>query len=165
MASTNDLETNLNLNGMRAAIAQAKKSEAEGGIPIGSALVYHDPVTKEDKILGQSHNQRVQKASATLHAEIATLEVAGRLKADVYRNCTIYTTLSPCSMCTGAILLFKIPRVVIGENITFLGGDDLLRAHGVELTILDDINCKEMMTEFIKKHPNEWNEDIGEKDS
>lgn len=149
---------------MSAAIAQAQKSASEGGIPIGSALVYHDPTSGEDKILGQSHNQRVQRNSATLHAEIAALEVAGRLKANVYRNCTIYTTLSPCSMCTGAILLFKIPRVVIGENVTFYGGEDLLRANGVETVVLDDTECKEMMAKFIKEYPSEWNEDIGEQD-
>ncbi|KAF7368687.1 Cytosine deaminase [Mycena venus] len=108
------------------------------------------------------HNQRIQKSSPTLHAEIAALEGAGRQKADVYRTATLYTTLSPCSMCTGAILLYKIPRVVVGENVNFKGDEDLLRDRGVEVIIVDDQDCKDLMRRFIEERPEEWNEDIGE---
>ncbi|TDL22396.1 cytosine deaminase [Rickenella mellea] len=146
--------------GMRAAISQASKSYAEGGIPIGAALVSH--VNGESTVLAASHNKRMQQNSAILHGETAALEEAGRLKASVYRTCTMYTTLSPCDMCTGAILLYKIPRVVIGENATFKGAEDLLRSRGVEVVNLDSEECKEMLRRFISEKPEEWNEDIGE---
>ncbi|KAL5537161.1 FCY1 [Sanghuangporus sanghuang] len=147
--------------GMRAAIEQAKKSLLEGGIPIGSALVAQE-AGGELKLLAASHNQRIQKNSPILHGETATLEQAGRLKASVYRKSTIYTTLSPCDMCTGMILLYNIPRVVIGENKTFLGGEEYLKSRGVEVVVLDDFECKKLMAQFIQEHPEEWNEDIGE---
>ncbi|KAJ3872834.1 cytidine deaminase-like protein [Lentinula edodes] len=144
--------------GIQIALTQARKSFNEGGIPIGCSLL-----SVNGAILGAGHNQRIQKSSPTLHGEIAALEDAGRLKAGVYRDATIYTTLSPCSMCTGAILLYKIPRVVIGENKTFsMGGEDLLRSHGVEVVVLDNEECKELMAKFISEKPEEWNEDIGE---
>ncbi|KIP04308.1 hypothetical protein PHLGIDRAFT_36999 [Phlebiopsis gigantea 11061_1 CR5-6] len=148
--------------GMTAAIEQAKNSYAEGGIPIGSALVYHGSAGEEPRLIATGHNERIQKASATLHGEISALENAGRLKPDVYRKSTIFTTLSPCSMCTGAILLYRIPRVVIGENVNFLGGEDLLRSHGVEVIVLGSEECKSLMAKFIREKPEEWNEDIGE---
>lgn len=141
---------------MQAAIAEAEAGLGEGGIPIGSVLVH------EGKILGRGHNRRVQKGSPTLHGEMDALENAGRLPAKVLRECTIYTTLSPCSMCSGAILLYGIPRVVIGENRTFLGEEALLRGRGVELTVLDDARCVSLMREFIEAKPELWNEDIGE---
>lgn len=141
---------------MQAAIAEAEAGLAEGGIPIGSVLVH------EGKILGRGHNRRVQKGSPTLHGEMDALENAGRLPAKVLRECTIYTTLSPCSMCSGAILLYGIPRVVIGENRTFMGEEALLRGRGVELTVLDDARCVSLMREFIEAKPELWNEDIGE---
>ena len=141
---------------MQAAIAEAEAGLGEGGIPIGSVLVH------EGKILGRGHNRRVQKGSPTLHGEMDALENAGRLPAKVLRECTIYTTLSPCSMCSGAILLYGIPRVVIGENRTFLGEEALLRGRGVELTVLDDARCVSLMREFIEAKPALWNEDIGE---
>ncbi|KAH8111124.1 cytosine deaminase [Phellopilus nigrolimitatus] len=146
--------------GLKAAIEQAKKSASEGGVPIGSSIVAN--VDGELKVIGASYNQRIQRDSAILHGETATLEQAGRLKASVYRNSTIYTTLSPCDMCTGAILLYKIPRVVIGENVNFLGGDEYLRSRDVEVIVVDDQDCKDLMAKFIKEHPEEWNEDIGE---
>jgi len=146
--------------GLQAAIDQAKKSASEGGIPIGSALV--SCIDGKLEVVAASHNQRIQKSSAILHGETAALEQAGRLKANVYRKCTIYTTLSPCDMCTGAILLFKIPRVVIGENINFMGGEDYLRSRGVEVVVVDSQECKDMMANFIAEKPTEWNEDIGE---
>ncbi|KAG6333242.1 hypothetical protein ID866_5850 [Astraeus odoratus] len=150
--------------GLATALAKARKSYQEGGVPIGAALIYHGSSLDVDDavILGCSHNQRIQKSSATLHAEIATLEEAGRLKANVYRKSTMYTTLSPCSMCTGAILLYRIPRVVIGENQTFVGGESLLKDRGVEVKVIDDAECKELMARFVKEKPEEWNEDIGE---
>ena len=138
-----------------AAIAEAASGLAEGGIPIGSVLV-HDGV-----VVGRGHNRRVQKRSAILHGEMDALENAGRLPASVYRKCTIYTTLSPCPMCTGAILLYGIPRVVVGENRTFLGAEDLLRAKGVEVTVVQDARCIAMMERFIRERPALWNEDIG----
>ncbi len=141
---------------MQAAISEAEAGLAEGGIPIGSVLVHNG------KILGRGHNRRVQKGSPTLHGEMDALESAGRLPAKVLRECTIYTTLSPCSMCSGAILLYGIPRVVIGENRTFLGEEELLRARGVELAVLDDARCFELMQQFIAAQPQLWNEDIGE---
>jgi len=140
---------------LRAAIQEAKRGLSEGGIPIGSVLVY------DDEIIGRGHNQRVQKGSVIHHAEMNCLENAGRQKAEVYQRCSIYTTLSPCPMCTGAILLYQIPRVVVGENVTFHGGEDLLRNNGVVVDVLQDRECIEMMREFIAKNPDWWNEDIG----
>jgi creatinine deaminase len=141
---------------MQAAIEEAERGLAEGGIPIGSVLVH------QGRILGRGHNRRVQSGSCVLHGEMDALENAGRQPARVYRECTIYTTLSPCSMCSGAILLYGIPRVVIGENASFLGEEALLRSRGVELTVLDDPRCKQMMAEFMRARPELWNEDIGE---
>jgi cytosine deaminase len=141
---------------LHAAIEEAEAGLAEGGIPIGSVLVH------QGRIIGRGHNRRVQKGSATLHGEMDALENAGRLPARVYRECTIYTTLSPCSMCSGAILLYGIPRVVIGENRTFLGEEALLKSRGVELTVVDDPRCVELMRQFIDTKPQLWNEDIGE---
>ena len=141
---------------MQAAIEEAEAGLAEGGIPIGSVLVH------EGRIIGRGHNRRVQKGSATLHGEMDALENAGRHPARVYRESTIYTTLSPCSMCSGAILLYGIPRVVIGENRTFLGEEALLKSRGVELTVVDDPRCIELMRQFIAAKPQLWNEDIGE---
>jgi cytosine/creatinine deaminase len=140
---------------MRAAIEEAERGLAEGGIPIGSVLVH------EGRILGRGHNRRVQKGSAVLHGEMDALESAGRHPARVYRESTIYTTLSPCAMCTGAILLYGIPRVVVGENRTFLGEEELLRSRGVSVEILQDPRCQELMAQFIRAHPSLWAEDIG----
>ena len=140
---------------LASAIEEAKAGLSEGGIPIGSVLVH------EGKIIGRGHNQRVQRGSVIHHGEMNCLENAGRQNAEVYRQCTIYTTLSPCPMCTGAILLYGIPRVVIGENQTFLGAEDSLRAAGVEVQVLQDDECIRMMREFIEKNPGLWNEDIG----
>jgi creatinine deaminase len=140
---------------MRAAIEEARQGLREGGIPIGSVLVHGDVV------LGAGHNRRVQQGSTVLHGEMDALERAGRQPASVYRECTIYTTLSPCSMCSGAILLYGIPRVIIGENQTFLGEEELLRSRGVEVTVLQDAECIELMTRFIEENPQLWNEDIG----
>lgn len=139
-----------------AAIDEAGIGLAEGGIPIGSVLVV------DGEIVGRGHNRRVQKGSPILHGEMDALENAGRLIATEYRRSVIYTTLSPCPMCTGAILLYGIPRVVIGENRTFLGAEDLLRANGVEVLVVDDQRCVDMMAEFIQARPELWNEDIGE---
>ncbi|TFK33759.1 cytidine deaminase-like protein [Crucibulum laeve] len=148
--------------GLRLAFEEAKKSYSEGGIPIGSVLLRPNASKPNGiEVLGSGHNERIQKSSATLHGEISALEDAGRLKPEVYRNSTIYTTLSPCSMCTGAILLYKIPRVVIGENKNFLGGEDLLRDRGVEVIVIGDKDCQELMARFIEEKPEEWNEDIG----
>ena len=141
---------------MEVAIEEARQGLAEGGIPIGSVLVH------QGEILGRGHNRRVQQGSTVLHGEMDALENAGRQSAAVYRQCTLYTTLSPCAMCSGAILLYGIPRVVIGENRTFTGEEELLRSRGVELTILQDEECIAMMNEFICAHPALWNEDIGE---
>ena len=138
------------------AVNQAKKGLSEGGIPIGSVIVYNG------KILGKGHNQRIQMGSAILHGEMDALENAGRQDAKVYKESTIYTTLSPCSMCTGAILLYGIPKVVIGENKTFMGAEDLLRSHGVEVIVLNDQECIKLMEDFIRDNPHLWNEDIGE---
>jgi creatinine deaminase len=140
---------------MEAAVAEAKKGLAEGGIPIGSVLVI------DGEIAGKGHNRRVQKGSAILHAEMDALENAGRLLSADYRKAVLYTTLSPCEMCSGAILLYKIPRVVIGENRTFQGAESLLRSRGVELVILNDRDCIGMMRDFIDSKPDLWNEDIG----
>ncbi len=140
---------------MDAAIAEAQLGLNEGGIPIGSVLVYRG------EIIGRGHNRRVQQGSSVLHGEMDALENAGRQPATVYRECTIYTTLSPCSMCSGAILLYRIPKVVIGENETFMGDEELLRSRGVETTVLKEPRCIELMRNFIQKHPNLWFEDIG----
>ena len=140
---------------LAAAIAEAEQGLAEGGIPIGSVLVH------QSQILGRGHNRRVQQGSAILHGEMDALENAGRQPASVYAECTLYTTLSPCPMCTGAILLYRIPRVVIGENQTFLGEEALLRSRGVELTVVQDPRCVALMTKFIHDRPDLWNEDIG----
>jgi len=140
---------------MAEAIAEAKNALAEGGIPIGSVLVYRG------KIIGRGHNRRVQRGSAILHGEMDALENAGRLPASVYTQSILYTTLSPCAMCSGAILLYRIPRVIVGENITFMGEEDLLRSRGVVIEVLQDVRCIEMMKQFILKNPTLWNEDIG----
>ena len=141
---------------MEVAIEQARLGLAEGGIPIGSVLVH------QGNILGRGHNRRVQQGSTVLHGEMDALENAGRQSASIYQQSTLYTTLSPCAMCSGAILLYGIPRVVIGENRTFTGEEELLRLRGVELTILQDEECIGMMNEFISGHPELWSEDIGE---
>ena len=141
---------------MHAAIEEARAGLAEGGIPIGSVLVH------DGRIHGRGHNRRVQRGSAVLHGEMDALENAGRLPARTYRECVLYTTLSPCSMCSGAILLYGIPRVVIGENRSFMGEEALLRERGVELTVLDDAECIGLMEEFMRRSPELWNEDIGE---
>lgn len=140
---------------MQAAIDEALAGLREGGIPIGSVLVHRG------RILGRGHNRRVQKGSAILHGEMDALENAGRQPASVYREAVLYTTLSPCSMCSGAILLYGIRNVIVGEHRTFLGDEDLLRARGVGVTVLDDPVCVGMMTEFIAANPGLWNEDIG----
>ena len=140
---------------LAAAIAEAEKGMREGGIPIGSVIV------ADGKIIGRGHNRRVQNGSAVLHGEMDAMENAGRQPASVYRDATIYTTLSPCAMCSGAILLYGIPRVVIGENRTFMGEEDLLRSRGVQLEVRQDAACIRLMTEFIQAHPELWNEDIG----
>lgn len=141
---------------MQAAIDEAKLGLSEGGIPIGSVLVH------EGEIIGRGHNRRVQNGSTVLHGEMDALENAGRQPASVYRNSVLYTTLSPCSMCSGAILLYGIPKVVIGENKTFLGEEALLASRGVEVEVVDDKTCFELMEHFIQQHPGLWNEDIGE---
>ncbi len=140
---------------MRAALEESKKGLAEGGIPIGAVIVH------KGTIIGRGHNRRVQKGSAILHGEMDALENAGRQPAAVYRECTLYTTLSPCSMCTGAILLYGIPRVIIGENRTFMGEEELLRSRGVTVEVLQDEECISLMKEFINAKPELWNEDIG----
>lgn len=139
----------------QAAIAQARQGLQEGGIPIGSVIVH------QGKIIGRGHNRRVQSGSAILHGEMDALDNAGRQPASVYRESVLYTTLSPCSMCAGAILLYGIPRVVIGENHTFMGEEQLLRSRGVELQILQSEECIRLMQDFIRDHPCLWNEDIG----
>ena len=140
---------------LTAAIEEARAGRAEGGIPIGSVIVH------DGAILGRGHNRRVQQGSAVLHGEMDALENAGRQPAAVYREATLYTTLSPCPMCTGAILLYRIPRVVIGENRTFMGEEDLLRSHGVTVEVVDDAECVQLMNDFIRDCPDLWNEDIG----
>ncbi|MDQ6633896.1 MAG: nucleoside deaminase [Gemmatimonadota bacterium] len=140
---------------MSAAIAEAEQGLREGGIPIGSVIVH------EGEILGRGHNRRVQKSSVVLHGEMDALENAGRQAATVYRECTLYTTLSPCAMCTGAILLYGIPAVVVGENETFQGEEELLRSRGVTVSVLQDDECITLMREFIDRHPELWCEDIG----
>lgn len=140
---------------LSAAIDEARRGFAEGGIPIGSVLVH------QGRIIGRGHNRRVQRGSSVLHGEMDALENAGRLSAQVYRECTLYTTLSPCPMCSGAIVLYGIPRVVIGENETFMGEEDWLRSRGVELQLADSAECKALMQAFIAANPRLWNEDIG----
>jgi creatinine deaminase len=140
---------------MAAAIAEAEAGRREGGIPIGSVIVHHG------RIVGRGHNRRVQRGSVVLHGEMDALENAGRQPAAVYREAVLYTTLSPCPMCSGAILLYGIPTVIVGENQTFLGDEQLLRSRGVAVTVLQDPDCIRMMTTFIREHPALWNEDIG----
>lgn len=140
---------------MQAALEEARLGRQEGGIPIGSVLV------REGRILGRGHNRRQQAGSVVLHAEMDALERAGRRPASVYRECTLYTTLSPCAMCSGAILLYGIPKVVVGENRTFLGEETLLRGRGVDLVVLQDPACERLLSDFIRSHPELWNEDIG----
>ena len=140
---------------MEAAINEAIKGKEEGGIPIGSVLVYRN------KIIGYGHNRRIQKGSVVLHAEMDALENAGRHPASVYRESSLYTTLSPCPMCTGAILLYGIPHIIIGENITYMGEEELLRSRGVKTEVLQESDCIDLMREFIRQNPNLWNEDIG----
>ena len=141
---------------LQIAIEEARIGLAAGGIPIGAALVH------ADRVIGRGHNQRVQKGSATLHGEMDAIERAGRLPASVYRQSVLYTTLSPCAMCSGAILLYGIPRVVVGENQTFLGEEALLRSRGVIVEVLQDEECIALMRDFIRARPELWNEDIGE---
>lgn len=141
---------------LAAAIAEAQQGLAEGGIPIGSVLVL------DGKIVGRGHNRRVQNGSAVLHAEMDCLERAGRLVATDYRRATLYSTLSPCDMCSGAVLLYGIPRVVVGENQTFRGPEDYVRSRGVNVQVLDNVECIELMQRFIREHPTLWYEDIGE---
>ena len=140
---------------LAAAIAEAEEGLAEGGIPIGSVLVHRG------RIVGRGHNRRVQKGSPILHGEMDALENAGRLPSSVYTNSILYTTLSPCAMCTGAILLYRIPRVVVGENKTFMGEEELLRSRGVAVDVLQDPRCVELIGRFIREHPELWDEDIG----
>lgn len=140
---------------MRSAYEQAMISRSQGGIPIGAVLVI------DGQIAARGHNQRVQKKSSILHAEMDCLERAGRLKASKYRHSTLYTTLSPCPMCSGAAILYKIPRIVIGENVNFLGAEETLRQNGIEIEVLNDLQCIEMMQDFIRTYPELWNEDIG----
>ena len=140
---------------LQAAIDEAQQGLAEGGIPIGSVLVHHG------KIIGRGHNRRVQQGSAILHGEMDALENAGRLPASVYNESVLYTTLSPCPMCTGAILLYGIPKVVIGENRTFMGEEELLKSRGVTVEVVQDPTCIAMMQDFIAAKPELWNEDIG----
>ena len=140
---------------LAAALVEARQGLAEGGIPIGSVLVH------DGRVLGRGHNRRVQSGSAVLHAEMDALERAGRQPAAVYRACTLYTTLSPCAMCSGAILLYGIPRVVVGEHRTFMGEEELLRSRGVVLEVVDDPACAELMAGFIGARPELWDEDIG----
>jgi len=140
---------------LAAAIAEAETGLAEGGIPIGSVLVH------QGRIIGRGHNRRVQRGSAILHGEMDALENSGRLPASVYTQSILYTTLSPCAMCTGAILLYRIPHVIVGENITFMGEEELLRSRGVKVDVLQDARCIEMMKQFISENPTLWNEDIG----
>jgi cytosine deaminase len=140
---------------MQAAIDEARDGLKEGGIPIGSVIVY------KGEIIGRGHNRRVQSGSVILHGEMDAFENAGRQPASVYKECVLYTTLSPCPMCSGAILLYGIPKVIIGENKTFMGEEELLTSRGVEVDVLQDENCIEIMTSFIKDNPTLWNEDIG----
>ena len=156
MTHTDPRDTDLEY--LAAAVQAARAGLAEGGIPIGAALIV------DGAVLATGSNKRVQQGSAIRHGETDCLENAGRLPASVYAKATMVTTLSPCDMCTGAILLYKIPRVVIGENRTFYGGEDLLRSRGVEVVVLDDPECTALMTDFIAAQPSLWNEDIGVQD-
>lgn len=140
---------------LRTALDEARLGLQEGGIPIGSVLVY------QDRMLGRGHNRRQQAGSVVLHAEMDALERAGRQPATVYRECTLYTTLSPCAMCSGAILLYGIPKVVVGENRTFVGEEDLLRSRGVIIEVVQDPACEQLLADFIRHQPALWNEDIG----
>lgn len=140
---------------LQAAINEAKLGLSEGGIPIGSVIVH------KGKIIGRGHNRRVQKGSVILHGEMDAFENAGRQPASVYRECILYTTLSPCSMCSGAMILYGIPTVVIGENKTFLGDEELLKSRGMEVEVVNNGTCIQMMNDFIEKNPELWNEDIG----
>jgi cytosine deaminase len=140
---------------MQAAIDEARFGEREGGIPIGSVLVHRG------RIIGRGRNRRVQRGSAVLHGEMDALENAGRQPAAIYRECVLYTTLSPCPMCSGAILLYGIPKVIVGENQTFVGEEALLRSRGVSVEVLQDATCIRLMSDFIRAHPDLWNEDIG----
>ena len=140
---------------LKAAFDEANKGLQEGGIPIGSVIVHRG------NIIGRGHNRRIQQGSAVLHGEMDAFENAGRQPASVYRECTLYTTLSPCSMCSGAILLYGIPRVVVGENLTFMGEEELLRSRGVIVEVVQDDTCVQMMKTFITERPDLWNEDIG----
>ena len=140
---------------MKEAIEEARRGLAEGGIPIGSVIVH------QGRIIGWGHNRRVQQGSAILHGEMDAFENAGRQPAGVYRESVLYTTLSPCAMCSGAILLYGVPKVVVGENRTFLGEEDLLRSRGVQVHVLQDSTCVELMRGFIARNPDLWNEDIG----
>ena len=141
---------------LQAAVDEALAGLKEGGIPIGSVIVHNG------KIIGRGHNRRIQKGSTVLHGEMDALENAGRLPASIYRDCILYTTLSPCPMCSGAILLYKIPHVVIGENKTFMGAEEHLRQQGVKLDVINEPSCVEIMENFIRESPELWNEDIGE---
>ena len=141
---------------LQAAIAEAATGFAEGGIPIGSVLV------RQGIILGRGHNRRMQQGNPVLHGEMDALQNAGRLPAHIYRECTLYTTLSPCPMCSGAILLYGIPKVVIGENLTFMGEEELLKSRGVQLEVVQSEKCIDLMRRFIEANPTVWNEDIGE---
>ncbi|KAK7542891.1 cytosine deaminase [Phyllosticta citribraziliensis] len=143
--------------GFLAALDEAKQGYSEGGVPIGACLV-----SRHGKILGRGHNMRVQNSSATLHAEISALENAGRLPASAYEGATMYTTLSPCDMCTGACILYKVKRVVLGENNTFVGGEEYLKSRGIEVINVKSPECEALMTKFINEKPGDWNEDIGE---
>jgi cytosine/creatinine deaminase len=140
---------------LAAAVEEASKSLREGGIPIGSVLVH------EGRIIGRGHNCRVQTGSPIDHGEMNCLRNAGRLPAGIYRNSTLYSTLSPCPMCSGAIILYRIPRVIAGENVTFRGAEDYLRANGVELEVMQDAECVQIMSDFIRDNSQLWNEDIG----
>lgn len=140
---------------LNASIAEARLGLQEGGIPIGSVIVH------QGKIIGRGHNRRVQKGSTVLHGEMDAFENAGRQTAKVYRKCTLFTTLSPCPMCSGAILLYGIPKIIVGENQTFLGEEELLRSRGVDVEVLQNKDCLEMMRQFIQEKPELWNEDIG----
>jgi cytosine/creatinine deaminase len=140
---------------LNAAIEEARKGLEEGGVPIGSVIVY------QGKIIGRGYNRRIQKGSVVLHGEMDAFENAGRQPANVYKNCTLYTTLSPCAMCSGAILLYGIPKIVVGENKNFLGEESLLKSRGVSIEISDNQECKDLMASFIANHPDLWNEDIG----
>jgi cytosine/creatinine deaminase len=141
---------------LQAAIEEARKGLSKGGIPIGSVLVI------DGEIVGRGHNQRVQQGSAIRHAEMDCLENAGRLQSAQYRRATLYSTLSPCDMCSGAVLLYKIPELIIGENRTFRGPEDYVRSRGVNVQVIDSVECVKLTEEFIREHPTLWNEDIGE---